>query len=346
MNIPKVQIALWNCTLEILFHNIFMEKNEYKKYIIKTGIGLQDVDQLKNSTNFLIESDRYIKGEISLEDLGNIISSYYKNKIDNEERTEEADKVSIRIAKIISENSFTFTVGQLLTIHKILFDGLLSHPGELRKYNFTKKEWVLDGESVTYGDYRELEAILRYDFEQEKKFSYKGLCMDEIIEHLAIFISNLWQIHPFEEGNTRTVAVFFIKYLRSLGFDVTNDTFAKNSWYFRNSLVRANYNNINKGIFEDRSYLIKFLRNLILGEKNVLKNRELHVKETKTATENGSKKSKILDLIKENPHLTSEELSIKVGVSVRTIKNVLKTLEVSNKIKRVNGKRYGYREIM
>ena len=128
-----------------------MEKNEYKNYIIQTGIGLQDVDQLKNSTNFLIESDRYIKGEISLDDLDNIISSYYKNKIDNEERTEEADKVSIRIAKIISENSFTFTLGQLLTIHKILFDGILSHPGELRKYNFSKKERVLDGESVTYG---------------------------------------------------------------------------------------------------------------------------------------------------------------------------------------------------
>ena len=188
-----------------------MEINKYKNYIIQTGIGLQDVDQLKNSTNFLIESYRYIKGEISLDDLDNIISSYYKNKIDNEERTEEADKVSIRIAKIISENSFTFftfTLGQLLTIHKILFDGLLSHPGELRKYNFSKKERVLDGESVTYGDYRELEATLRYDFEQEKKFSYKGLNRDEIIEHLAIFISNLWQIHPFEEGNTRTVAVF------------------------------------------------------------------------------------------------------------------------------------------
>ena len=323
-----------------------MEKYKYKKYIIQTGIGLQDVDQLKNSTNFLIESDRYIKGEISLDDLGNIIASYYKNKKDNEERTEEADKVSSRIAKIISENSFTFTVGQLLTIHKILFDGLLSHPGELRKYNFSKKERVLDGESVTYGDYRELEATLRYDFEQEKKFSYKGLNRDEIIEHLAIFVSNLWQIHPFEEGNTRTVAVFFIKYLRSLGFDVTNDTFAKNSWYFRNSLVRANYSNINKGIFEDRSYLIKFLRNLILGEKHALKNRELHVKEAKAEKEDDSKESKILALIKENPYLTSKELSIKVGVSVRTIKTRLKTLEISNKIKRVNGKRYGYWEII
>ena len=323
-----------------------MEKNKYKNYIIQTGIGLQDVDQLKNSTNFLIESDRYVKGEISLDDLDNIISSYYKNKIDNEERTEEADKVSIRIAKIISENSFTFTLGQLLTIHKILFDGLLSHPGELRKYNFSKKERVLEGESVPYGDYRELEATLRYDFEQEKKFSYKGLNRDEIIEHLAIFISNLWQIHPFEEGNTRTVAVFFIKYLRSLGFDVTNDTFAKNSWEFRNSLVRANYSNINKRIFEDRSYLIKFLRNLILGEKNVLINRELNVKEVKVEIENGSKESKILTLIKENPYITSEELSIKIGVSVRTIKTKLKILEISNKIKRVNGKRYGYWEII
>ena len=323
-----------------------MEKNKYKNYIIQTGIGLQDVDQLKNSTNFLIESDRYIKGEISLDDLDNIISSYYKNKIDNDERTEEADKVSIRIAKIISESSFTFTLGQLLTIHRILFDDLLSHPGELRKYNFSKKERVLDGESVTYGDYRELEATLRYDFEQEKKFSYKGLNRDEIIEHLAIFISNLWQIHPFEEGNTRTVAVFFIKYLRSLGFDVTNDTFAKNSWYFRNSLVSANYNNINKGIFEDRSYLIKFLRNLILGEKNVLINRELHVKEVKAEKEDDSKESKILALIKENPYITSKELSIKIGASVRTIKTRLKTLEISNKIKRVNGKRYGYWEII
>lgn len=318
-----------------------MENNKSNKYIIETGIGLQDVDKLKNSNYFINETTRYIKGEISLDELDTIISSYYKSKPNTELRSEEADKISIRIAKLISEDSFTFTIGQLLTIHRFLFDGLLNHPGEMRKYNFSKKEWVLDGGTVTYGDYRELEMTLQYDFELEKKFNYRGLSIDQIIEHLAIFISNLWQIHVFEEGNTRTTAVFFIKYLRSLGFDVTNDTFAKNSWYFRNSLVRANYNNFVKGIFEDRSYLVKFLRNLLLGEKNSLQNRELHISATKIENANTSRVSRIMAIIKENPSITTEQLSNEIGCSLRTIKNVLKALENDKQIKRINGKRYG-----
>jgi len=316
------------------------------KYIIETGIGLQDVDQLKNSSYFLNETNKYIKGEISLEELDSIISSYYKSKPDIEDRTEEADKISIRIAKIISEDSFTFTVGQLLTIHRILFDSLMEHPGEMRKYNFSKKEWVLDGDSVTYGDFRELEMTLQYDFELEKKFNYKGLTIDEIVDHLAIFVSNLWQIHVFEEGNTRTTAVFFIKYLRSLGFDVANDTFAKNSWYFRNSLVRANYNNVTKGIFEDRTYLVKFLRNLLLGENNGLQNRDLHISTVVFNNPSISRESTILRAIKDNPHITTEQLSKEIGVSLRTIKNILKVMENNKQIIRANGKRYGYWKII
>ena len=337
-----MQFALWYCTLEHLYYNISMYNIKNNKYIIETGIGLQDVDKLKNSTYFINETNRYINGEISLDELDAIISSYYKSKPDTEERTEEADKIAIRIAKIISEDSFTFTVGQLLTIHRILFDGLLDRPGEMRKYNFSKKEWVLDGDTVTYGDYRELEMTLQYDFELEKRFNYKGLSLDQIIDHLAIFISNLWQIHVFEEGSTRTTAVFFIKYLRSLGFDVTNDTFAKNSWYFRNSLVRANYNNVLKGIFEDRSYLVKFLRNLLLGETNILQNRDLHISARKIENTNVSRESKILKILKENPSITTEQLSKEMGFSVRTIKSVLKVLENNKQIKRANGKRYGY----
>jgi len=321
--------------------------NKVNKYIIETGIGLQDVDNLKNSSYFLNETNRYIKGEISLEELDLIISSYYKSKPDDENRTEEADKIAIRIAKIIYEDSFTFTIGQLLTIHKILFDGLLDHPGEMRKYNFSKKEWVLDGDTVTYGDYRELEMTLQYDFELEKKFSYKGLSIEEVINHLAIFISNLWQIHVFEEGNTRTISVFFIKYLRSLGFDVTNDTFAKNSWYFRNSLVRANYNNVLKGIFEDRSFLILFLRNLLLKENNNLQNRDLHISSMNDIYNNNeSRESIILGIIKKDPSITTMELSKTIGVSVRTIKNIIKVMENTKKVKRVNGKRYGYWEVL
>ena len=145
------------------------------------------------------------------------------------------------------------------------------------KITMKEKEWVLDGATVMYGSASELRATLEYDFSQEKDFSYKGLSMDEIIHHLAVFISRLWQIHIFGEGNTRTTAVFFIKYLRTLGFAATNDIFAENAWYFRNALVRANYTNLQKGIYETTEYLELFLRNLLLNEQNELQNRNLHI---------------------------------------------------------------------
>ena len=321
-----------------------MENKYSNKYIIETGIGLQDVDNLKNSSYFINESERYIKGEISLLELENIISSYYKSKPQEEERSEEADKIAIRIAKILSDDSFTFTVGQLISIHKQLFDDVFSHAGKIRTYNFIKKEWVLDGASVWYGDYRELESTLQYDFDVERRFDYSRLSMDEMIEHLAIFISNLWQIHAFEEGNTRTTAVFVIKYLRSLGFDVTNDTFAKHAWYFRNALVRANYKHIRKGIFEDRSYLIKFLRNLLLNENNPLNNKELHVRAI-SKNNNVTKENRIVLLMAENPNIKIDEIALKLGVSVRTTKSLIATLEQDGVVKRINGKKYGYWEV-
>ena len=321
-----------------------MENNYTNRYILETGIGLQDVDHLKNSSYFVRESERYFKGEISLDELDDIVNSYYKSKPAVGDRSEEADKISIRIARTISEDYFTFTVGQLLSIHRILFEGILDHPGQLRTYNFSKKEWVLDGASVIYGDYRELEAILQYDFEIEKRFDYSKLSMDEIIEHLAIFIANLWQIHVFEEGNTRTTAVFTIKYLRSLGFDVTNDTFAKNAWYFRNSLVRANYTNLQKGIHEDRAYLIKFLRNLLLNENNQLENKELHVVPLPYVL-GETKEARLLRLLRGNPTLRTDELAVELGVSLRTIKSISAVLRKEGKLERVGGKKYGRWEV-
>lgn len=321
-----------------------MENKYSNRYVLETGIGLQDVDHLKNSSYFIRESERYLKGEISLDELEGIVNSYYASKPSSEDRSEEADKISIRIARIIGEDSFTFTVGQLLTIHKILFEDILEHPSQLRSYNFSKKEWVLDGASVTYADYRELEMTLQYDFDVEKRFNYARISMDETIEHLAIFIANLWQIHVFEEGNTRTTAVFAIKYLRSLGFDVTNDTFAKNAWYFRNALVRANYTNVQKGIYADRTYLVRFLRNLLLGESNSLNNKELHVSSS-MSVENGSKESRIIALINNNPSIKTEEMAIKLGVSLRTVKSVISALEKDGKLERVGGKKYGHWEL-
>ena len=322
-----------------------MEKKYSSKYLIETAMGLQDVDHLDNSKFFKNESQRYIRGEIDLDELDEIVSTYYKTKAETEDRTIEADQVSIRIAKAIEEDSFTFSVGQLLSIHQTLFWQILGHPGKLRKYNFTKDEWVLNGDSVTYGDYRELEMTLQYDFSQERNFSYKGLTINQVIEHLATFVANLWQIHVFEEGNTRATAVFFIKYLRTLGFDVTNDTFAKNAWYFRNALVRANYTNISKGIYEDKSFLIKFLQNLLNNKHYELNNRELHV--SFVNEENEPKKITLLkEIIRNNPKIKTDELAKKMGCSVRTIKSILKLYETRGEVRRVNGKRYGYWEVV
>ncbi len=322
-----------------------MENKYSNKYVIETGIGLQDVDHLKNSSYFINESERYIKGEITLSELEQIVASYYKSKPDVEERSEEADIIAVRIAQIISEDTFTFTVGQLLAIHKRLFEGIYGHAGKLRDYNFSKREWVLDGASVMYGDYRELSNTLEYDFAMEKRFDYLNLSMDEIIDHLSIFISNLWQIHAFEEGNTRTTAVFFIKYLRSLGFEATNDVFAKNAWYFRNALVRANYKHLRKGIVENRTFLVKFLRNLLLNENNPLNNKELHINDVSITT-NETKEVRILKILKENPYIKSDDLALQLNVSVRTIKSIMSTLEKDGLIERVNGKRFGYWRVL
>ena len=323
-----------------------MENKYSNKYLIETGIGLQDVDGLKNSTYFLSQADRYIKGEISLDELDKIINSYYENKPGEDERTEEADIVSNRIAQIISDDSFTFTVGQLISIHKRLFEGVFAHAGKLRDYNFIKREWVLDGRSVIYGDYHELKDTLEYDFESERNFKYADLTEDKIIEHLANFVSNLWQIHAFQEGNTRTTAVFFIKYLRSLGYDVTNDVFAKNAWFFRNALVRANFKFIRKGIYDDKKYINMFLRNLLLNEHNVLRNRDLRISIDSTDNETAPREVRVLELIKGNLKISIDELANRIGVSPRTIDSVIAVLIKENKIKRVNGKRYGYWEII
>lgn len=320
-----------------------MENKYSNKYLIETGIGLQDVDGLKNSSFFLSESEKYIKGEITLDELDEIISAYYKSKPEEKERTEEADTVAKRIARIISDDSFSFTVGQFASIHKQLFDGVFGHAGIFRSFNFSKKEWVLDGASVLYSDYRLIESTLQYDFDYERRFSYRGLSMNEIIDHLSIFIANLWQIHAFEEGNTRTTAVFIIKYLRSLGFDVTNETFAKNAWYFRNALVRANYRNIQKGVFEDRSFLIAFLRNLLLNENNQLKNRELHISSI-SHTSSPTRELRIINLIKAKPNIKTDEMASELGVSLRTVKSLIAVLVETNKIRRVGGKKLGHWE--
>lgn len=290
-----------------------------KGYAWHTAIGLQAVDGLETSEYLTHTAARNIEGEISFDEVSALLQAYYKENParDAGDRTEEADKVSARIAALLSERAFSFTPNEYLSIHKSLFAGIFSHAGCIRGYNITKKEWVLNGATVLYGSATELQATLNYDLSEERKFSYKNLSMSEVIHHLAIFISRLWQIHVFSEGNTRTTAVFFIKYLRTLGFDVTNDIFAENAWYFRNSLVRANYNDLKNGIHETTEFLELFLRNLLLNENHPLHNRTLHISGTFKAAETP-------DIKTSKPDIEALEANIETVFQPKTVSHILK----------------------
>ena len=249
----------------------------------KTAIGLQAVDGLQPSAYLIDVAKRNIEGEISLDETRKLIDSYYQSKTvrtPKDEDEEEADKVSANIAKILASKTFAFNTNGYVSLHRRIFEGVFKHAGEIRQYDISKKEWVLEGDSVNYLNWEDLRRALDWDIEQEKNFQYKGLSDDEKIEHIAKFISGIWQIHAFREGNTRTTAIFTIQYLRSLGYEVNNEMFAKHSWYFRNALVRANYRNINKDIEYSPIYLVRFFRNLLLKDSWVLKNRYLHIRPT------------------------------------------------------------------
>ena len=104
------------------------------------------------------------------------------------------------------------------------------------------------GSTAIYASWESIRDTLDYDFSTEKQFSYEGVSLSETIRHLAKFTSDIWQIHPFCEGNTRATAVFIIKYMKTFGLNVENEAFKDHSWYFRNALVRANYNDLKQGI--------------------------------------------------------------------------------------------------
>lgn len=341
----------------------------------KVAIGLQQVDRLQTSDYLLDTAKRHIEGDITIGEAQALIDSYYKSVSGRKEiehdRTEEADKVAARITELIEEKTFSFTPAQLISIHRRLFDGIYKLAGRIRDYNITKNEWVLGGKTVYYASYDTISDTLDYDMGQERQFDYSTLNIDEAIKHLTRFCANLWQIHAFCEGNTRTTAVFMIKYLRTLGFNVINDVFAENSWYFRNALVRANYNDLTLGITDTTIYLERFFRSMLLGEEYDLRNRIMHVDwgknddETIPQSANSDVKSAkigeelppkcknctleevaVLRIVQKNRYATQKEIAAEIGKSERTVKTITVALQDKQILKRVNGKRNGYWEFV
>ena len=334
------------------------------------AIGLQQVDGLTPSKYLYETAKRNIDGEITIEEAKQLIDSYYEirqGRTQEDDDAEEADKVSVRIREILAEKTFSFTPDLLLSIHKRLFTGVFFKvkAGHFRDYNISKREWVLDGESVLYANADMIRQTLDYDFSQEKAFDYSKLSREETIKHLTRFIANIWQIHPFGDalvpqgtnvnnfhsckrrgaayGNTRTTAVFTIKYLKSLGFEVNNEPFEKNSWYFRNALVRANYTNMNKGIYMNTEYLEKFFRNLLLGESNELRNRYRHIKYNEKVAIKSQKSSDkpaikekssdiILNYLKENDSINNSTAREITGLTAPAVRKIFKKLEAEGLI--------------
>ena len=331
----------------------------------QTAIGLQAVDGLNTSDYLLDTAKEHIEGKITIDEAQKRIHSYYeqhsvRNETENE--TKEADIVSARIAKLLGEKAFQFSPAEWLSIHRRLFEGVFSHAGQVRQYNITKKEWVLNGDTVIYADWNSIKETLDYDFATEKQFSYEGLTVDEAVKHLAKFASDIWQIHPFSEGNTRATAVFMIKYMKTFGFSVNNGAFENNSWYFRNALVRANYNNLQKSVHSTTKFLEMFFSNLLLDTHYELKNRYMHIDfvDESNFQSISSKVPKyqfdtldcaleelaVLELVAKNPTIKQQELVEATGKSIATIKRIMKSLQDKNYIRRESGKRYGKWKIL
>ena len=329
----------------------------------QTAIGLQDVDGLQTSDYLLETAKEHIEGKIDIATAQKRIYSYYEQRdvrMTAEQDTKEADIVASRIAELLAEKTFQLSPAELQSIHRRLFTGVFKSSGQYRTYNISKKEWVLNGASVFYAAYDSIRDTLDYDFSQEKAFSFSDLDAAQAIKHISKFISGIWQIHPFCEGNTRTTAVFMIKYLQTFGFHVSNQVFADNSWYFRNALVRANYNDLQKDVHATTAFLEQFMENLLTGANHNLKNRYMHIDYARadqsaiqSAKSDASKchnctleELALLRAIAQNPTVTQKELAVSTGMSERTIKRRTVDLQDRGILRRKNGKRNGQWEIL
>ena len=301
----------------------------------RVAIGLQAVDGQKTSEYLQDTARRNIEGEITIDEARELVKEYYIKKTTHDEDDadkEEADRVSSNISKLLQTDAFTYSVAGLAAIHRAIFEGVFKHAGRFRDYDISKKEWVLRGDSVLYGRWQDLRMAIEYDLSQEHQFDYTRLNKDQMVEHLAKFVSGLWQIHPFGEGNTRTTAIFTIKYLRSQGFSVNNDMFERHSWYFRNALVRANYRNLEKGIGYEPIFLVRFFRNLLLGENHTLKNRYMMIDAPEEWKMPDSEQSpdKLPDKFSTNNEYIKRLVEV-VGHDEVTIKDTLKVLGLKDR---------------
>ena len=266
--------------------NVYQKERKINGYIKQLqwdmAIGLQQVDNLTPSKYLKQISEKNILGELTIKEVEQGLREYYNTKEKQKDINHnklECDFVSMRIVELLDQDNFKLSVDYLKYIHKYLFQDVYEFAGEFRKIDFSKHEKILNNDSVAYGDCKTLNESLEYDISLEKEKDYKDMNIVEVINNITDFTSSIWQVHPFREGNTRTIVVFIYKYLNSLGFNQNISIYKTKSSYFRNALVRSNYFNNYLNIKEDKSYLIKFYENLLLNKNNNLHSGDLIIKE-------------------------------------------------------------------
>jgi len=329
------------------------------------AIGLQDVDGLRPSDFLLEQAKANIEGRISSAEVGRRLEEYYSEKSVREKAeadgTLQADNVSDRINLLLGEKAFTFSPMELSRIHGFLFKGILPNAGLFRTYTITKNQWILDGDTIEYGSPGTLMELLTFDFSEEKKFDYSTVSTSEAIKHISRFISDIWQIHAFGEGNTRTTAVFLIKYLRRFGFNVNNESFEKHSWFFRNALVRSQYENIPIGVHRTFEPLERFMNFAVFGIPTDLRNRTLHIRWNETKPQNdvlastkrqtdvseasvelsgklSLKEMAVIWLIMSNPQISIANIATKTGLSKRSVDRAIASLKEKAILSRIGAK--------
>lgn len=336
-----------------------------------TAIGLQAVDGLRPSAYLSEIARRHIDGDISADKARDLVDDYYETKAGRElpEELREADKVAARIIEVIDDEGFDLSPSYFAALHGLIFENVLKGAGRFREVNIRKHEWVLKDDSVTYGDWKAIAPSLDYAFDREREFSYARQTNAQRIRHFGRFIATVWKIHPFREGNTRTTAVFAVKYLKELGYPVANNAFKENSWYFRNALVRACYENPLKGIAKTDEPLERFFRNLLLGENHELKSRYLRIGLGKTqeatlragravpeerSEKSGQKKAvrksgqktveRLWQLLKDHPHLSQAGLVTALGITRSTIQKHIANLKDAGRLRRIGPDKGGHWE--
>ena len=250
--------------------------------IWQTSIDLQASDGLSASDYLIQCSQKHVSGQITIDDVQNLIQDYYQDRKAQEgedSETEEADKVAVNIAALLmTETEAELSVAGLSKLHSIIFKGVYENLGALRDFEEYKREWVLGGDTLRFTNLENVPEELENCLAKENAYSYDNISPDNFIAHISAFVAKIWHICPFGDGNTRLTAVLTILYLKQLGVSFNFDTFKNNSWYFHNALARANYQNSVKNINYEPIYLERFFRNMLLGEQWELRNRYVHVR--------------------------------------------------------------------